>query len=409
MQAFNPTAPAFDVIQAGLVVEDLHRSLYRNLAARADLEPGSRQLLVGGVGSGKTTELLLAIRWTEEHANLLPFYFDISEDTDLSTMTSGVLLASSAVRLGLYALKGPGSNSRIDERANKLEKNFDRAMDFAYGTEVEREVNRLYSDAFVSGPLTFQPGSERRVVVDRIPGKLNPPLPALERDIRAMQAPISEFMCAIREATQKDVVVIFDGLDRLLDANKFWSVVYQDLRILRDLKVSVIATAPLSVLFGVGIGQSISDHFDKVHHLTVIPADPVDASLWSVLLKRGGIELLSAPLPSVLCAYSGGVLRDLISLARDAAEEAYVADRDSITLADIEKVAHQLGNSYLRGLGPEAIQTLLKLESTKSIDLNQAANVELLLTRRVLEYSSTDFRVHPALLSVIPRPEPTRA
>jgi hypothetical protein len=53
MQAFNPTAPAYDVIQAGLVVEDLHQSLYRNLAGRADLEPGSQQLLVGGVGSGE--------------------------------------------------------------------------------------------------------------------------------------------------------------------------------------------------------------------------------------------------------------------------------------------------------------------------------------------------------------------
>ena len=48
-------------------------------------------------------------------------------------------------------------------------------------------------------------------------------------------------------------------------------------------------------------------------------------------------------------------------------------------------------------------------KATKSLDLSQASNVELLVTRRVLEYSSTDFRVHPALLSVIPRPEPKRA
>ena len=29
--------------------------------------------------------------------------------------------------------------------------------------------------------------------------------------------------------------------------------------------------------------------------------------------------------------------------------------------ADIEKVGHQLGTGYLRGLGPEAINTLLRL------------------------------------------------
>jgi hypothetical protein len=99
----------------------------------------------------------------------------------------------------------------------------------------------------------------------------------------------------------------------------------------------------------------------------------------------------------------------LISLARDAAEEAYVSDRDSITDTDVEKVAHQLGNGYLRGLGPAVINTLLQLEGTKAFDVRHPANIELLATRRVLEYSSTDFRVHPALLSVIPRPEPKRA
>ena len=44
-------------------------------------------------------------------------------------------------------------------------------------------------------------------------------------------------------------------------------------------------------------------------------------------------------------------------------------------------------------------------EESKSFDVSQPANVELLLTRRVLEYSSNDFRVHPALLSVIHGPE----
>jgi len=51
---------------------------------------------------------------------------------------------------------------------------------------------------------------------------------------------------------------------------------------------------------------------------------------------------------------------------------------------------------------------LLKLQSSKSFKVDVPANVELLLTRRVLEYSSTDFRVHPALLSVIPRTEQKR-
>ena len=60
MRKLNPTEPARLTIESGLVVEDLHGALFKTLAARADLEPGSQQLLAGGTGSGKTTELLMA-------------------------------------------------------------------------------------------------------------------------------------------------------------------------------------------------------------------------------------------------------------------------------------------------------------------------------------------------------------
>jgi ABC-type transporter Mla maintaining outer membrane lipid asymmetry ATPase subunit MlaF len=72
MKRFNPTASARDAIEAGLVVDGLHQSLYQKLAVRADLEPGSQQLIVGGVGSGKTTQLLLAVDWLRRQGNTIP-------------------------------------------------------------------------------------------------------------------------------------------------------------------------------------------------------------------------------------------------------------------------------------------------------------------------------------------------
>jgi len=405
MQAFNPTAPAAEMIEAGRVCEDLHHYLFRNLAGRADLEPGSQQLLVGGVGSGKTTELLLAGRWLLGQGNVLPLYLDVSAETDLASLNAGSLLAAFGVLLGGSVVRDAEARAAESDRLQKLKEAHAKITEYAYGKEVKRRVEPMATMAVDPALMRWVQGY---FVSEKVPGKLKPPLPVLNRDLQVTQSPLNEFLTSVRESS-KDVVVIFDGLDRLLDAAKFWSVVHQDLRLLRRLKVSVIATAPLSVLFGVGVGQSISDHFDKIHHLTVIPSESAGASLSSVLERRRGTGLLPGLLPYTIVEFSGGVLRDLISLARDAAEEAYVSDRDSITLADIEKVANQLGNSYLRGLGPEAIETLLKLAGTKSIDLSKPENVELLLTRRVLEYSSTDFRVHPALLSVIPRPEPKRA
>ena len=106
-----------------------------------------------------------------------------------------------------------------------------------------------------------------------------------------------------------------------------------------------------------------------------------------------------------ICTASGGVLRDLISLARDAGEEAYVSGSNWIEMPHVKRVVDQLGNSYLRGLGPAHIKALLMLDKTKSFDVNLPVNLELLATRRVLEYSATDFRVHPALLPLVIKPE----
>ena len=407
MQAFNPTAPPQRVIQAGLVYEDLRRFLFRNLGGRADLEPGSQQLLVGGVGSGKTTELLLAARWLETRGNALPLYIDITAETDLSGLNSGSLLASFGMHLVGRLFDDLQVRTEVNEKTERIKDIYKKVNEYAYGKQMQRWVEH---DEFEPPEDDDDgPGMEGGYfVTEKLPGKLKPPLPALHREIREIRQPLEDLLAAARDF-HKDIVVIFDGLDRLINPNKFWSVANQDFRLFRDLKVSILATAPISILYGVGVGQSVSDHFDRVYPLPVIAADPEHGFLQPVLEKRGGYQLLSKKDADSICRYSGGVLRDLISLARDAAEEAYISDRDSVTSEDVEKVVQQLGTAYLRGLGPEAIKTLLTLERSKSFPLGRAENVELLVTRRVLEYSSTDFRVHPALLSVLPRQEPKNA
>src|SRR5258706_11094150 len=89
MRRFNPTALAMETIGSGLVFEDLHGSLYTKLGSRADLDPGSQQLLAGGTGSGKTTELLLTQQWLSQRQNTFPVFIDINAETDLSEIKSG--------------------------------------------------------------------------------------------------------------------------------------------------------------------------------------------------------------------------------------------------------------------------------------------------------------------------------
>lgn len=384
MKRLNPTASARDAIEAGLVVDDLHGSLYQKLAVRADLEPGSQQLLVGGVGSGKTTELLLAVNWLQAQRNSIPLYIDVAAEADLSQLSPGAVLAAFGSHLAEECSKRleAGSSS---EQLLALKRSCEAVRRFVFGTTVPRLpplVVNLDTSAWT-----------------RVPGRLPPAIPVLQRKFPEVREPLQTLLKALRNASF-EAVALFDGLDRLLAPATFWRTVEADFAALRELKVSVVAVAPITVLFE--LGRTIPDQFDRVHHLPPLIAEAEGRGvLRGALERRGAMDMLQPPGAELICSASGGVLRDLISLARDAGEEAYLSGAGAVCREHVGKAKRQLGTGYLRGLGPEEIRSLSALARTGSFDPHSGVNLGLLATRRVLEYSPTDFRVHPALLPLI--------
>ena len=391
MRKLNPTAPARTALDSGLVLEDLHGSLYKILAARADLDPGSQQLLVGGIGSGKTTELLMAEKWLEEQGQTLSLYIDISAETDLATLNAGALLAGFGVHLTRAFYRNAFDNSLADHEKKALQVGQDKIDAFAFGKTESTSVPD-YFEGFMSAL------GDRRSVT-HVPGKLKPPFYPVLWDIRNIHDSLEMFVRAVQERL-RDVVVIFDGLDRLISPETFWSVVDQDFRALRRMAVGVVAAAPLSLLYGQG--RAVSDHFDRIHHIHTLSSDPKSNDhLQSVLVHRGGSDLLGRDEIEVVCSASGGVLRDLVTLARDSGEQAYIEGSDEILLKHVTTAVTQLGESYRRGLGPTQLQVLKRLDRERYFDVTSIPGIELLVTGRVLEYSAFDFRVHPALKPLV--------
>jgi len=392
MRKLNPTAPARMAIDSSLVIEDIHASLFRTLAARADLDPGSQQLLVGGTGSGKTTELLMAEKWLREQSQTLPVYIDVSGETDLSSLNSGALLATFGIHLSrAFSLRSGDSFVEDGEKSLKIARS--RLHEFAFGKTEQRWV----PDYIVEEPdddeeFAPEPG---RVVFHQVPGKLKPRLPVLQRDVQDIAGTLQMFINAFKSRSQ-DVVAIFDGLDRLIFPDKFWAVVDQDFRALRHMGVAVLAAAPLSILYGEG--RSVSEHFDRIHQIHALHSDPrSNGSLRSVLARRAGTDLLRDEEAEFICFFSGGVLRDLITLARDAGETAYIEGTPWIYAEHAKSAVAQLGESYRRGLSPGQLGILRRLDKERVFDPASSDGVEVLVTGRVIEYSATDFRVHPAL------------
>jgi ABC-type ATPase involved in cell division len=391
-----------------LVVEQPSSDIAK-MAVRADLEPGSQQLLVGGIGSGKSTQLLLIARRLSNQPKTIQFYIDVTRETDVSRLNSGAVLAS----IGLHLLKHLETDSAA---APVLESVSGRIRKFALGETKEVWVPEYESfppnDDDYAPPDDYYPpidedDSERgHYVALKTPGKLrqlSPLFPPLNRDLEEVAEPFGRLVAAAR-GEGAVLVVILDGLDRMTSPDRFWEVVYQDFRILRTLEVSVLAAAPLSVLFGTS--RPISDYVDSVHHLPVV--DPkVSRFPMQVLEKRNASELMDARAMEAVSKGSGGVLRDLISLARSAATESYLEGSETITETHVAKAVRELGESYLLGLGERHLGILKQLKSGGGFRVDDPASLELLFTRRVLEYHEPQprYEVHPALAELLDESE----
>jgi hypothetical protein len=393
-------------LDAGLVVENLRELLFKGLVARADIEPSSQQVLMGCTGSGKTTLLLQAEKWLDQSGQILPLYIDVSAETDLTKLCSGALLATFGIHL-LQEFSSRSLDAQLEDSAREaLGKAAEEIRGFAYGTTKKVWVNDSGVGLYAS---LLKPTAIEKILAGvgergsyqdmAIPGKLSPPRQSLPADVSTIGKPLESFV----SATQKrglDLVAMFDGLDRLPSPDKFWAVVDQDLRAMRLLGVGVIATAPQSLLYGEG--RAIAAHFDRTHQIRALSPDPESNDLKTVLVHRGGTELMDEESADLLCGASGGVLRDLITLARDAGEEAYVEGDTRIQAPHARVAIRQMGESYLRGLGPEQIAILRRLTEFGSFDVASNSSIELLAMGRVLEYSAREFRVHPTLLPLLP-------
>jgi hypothetical protein len=409
MRKLNPTAPPRSTLDAGLVVENLHEPLFKGLVARADIEPSSQQLLMGCTGSGKTTLLLQAEKWLDQPDQILPLYIDVSAETDLTKLCSGALLASFGIHL-LQELSSRSLGAQLEDSAREaLGKAEGQIRAFAYGTTKKvwvkdfgiyaSELKLTTGEQILAG---IGGGSYQDLVVA---GKLSPPRQSFPADLSTIRKPLESLVSATRDRGL-DIVAIFDGLDRLPSPDKFWAAVDQDFRAMRLLGVGVIATAPQSLLYGEG--RAIAAHFDRTHQIRALSPDPKCNDLKTVLVHRGGTELMDEESADLLCGASGGVLRDLITLARDAGEEAYVEGDTRVQAPRVRVAIRQMGEGYLRGLGPEQIAILRRLTEFGSIDVASNSSSELLAMGRVLEYSVREFRVHPTLLSLIPASDSDR-
>jgi hypothetical protein len=365
----DPTGAPEDAME---VYVDAAGSVSTRIAAELSLAPSSTHLLIGGVGSGKTTQLLAARKLVSQIHDTRALYIDVSKRHDIAKMVPGVI----AVQVGL-ALDKALAHFGMSDLAKKLH-------EIAHGYRAPREPDSRNE----------QTDSNRYV-----PGILVSPEPLAERVEQSLQ-PLADLL-DLSEWESSHLVVMLDGLDRMTDMTSFEQLVIHDVKALSSLGIGVVLIGPLRVLYG--LDRTISERFDSLHYqpwLDVKQGPDSRMFLHDVLRKRVPEQAFSDLAIDELVFASGGVLRDLLTLSQAACVETYLGGTERVEGAQVAAAVNMFGRKHLQGLRPAELEVLQRVRTNGSFVQTSEDDLALLMTRRVLEYRKQGqprYEVHPAI------------
>ena len=389
MRRLDPTGDPARAVASGFYVSP-HNAVSQRIATRIELEPASSHLLVGGIGSGKTTELIAIEQKLAEVEDLFSVRIDVPSHHRLDKLKPGVLLALAATEASAELKREWTGGVAVDPQ---LLQELERISTIAKG----------YWDAGHDDP--YDDGDEQWVQ-----GILEEPL--LSVNVQAL----SEALSQVSGALQRKLVILFDGLDRVADLGLLASVLAEDVPALCRAGVGLVIVAPQHLRFS---PQKIVEKvFETVHLHGAIGTTTAEGRnfLTAVLRARADEEVLPLDSATALAYQSGGLLRDLVALARAAGAEAYTGGSDAIQATHVNTASDRFGRDLVLGCTKEMAARLKELkpvppappgtrrhvsppEFTVATELDQ----RLLMERLIIEVPGTPVRyvLHPTILPLL--------
>jgi hypothetical protein len=394
MARFRPSGSPAHAIAAGFYVRRPDRSAVDEIVTRLELEPNSAHLVVGGIGSGKTTQLLVADAELNKVDDVRAIYVDVSEAHDISRLKPGVLIVAAGLAAARLLEESEDASARKASRA--LQRFAHGYMDRIHVDSVEPEY-----------PPDDEDRDEDEYVLDEQPPFLT--APKMDFDSAVVQASsLLADVCKPLRRERPHLIFLFDSLDRLTDMNAFETAVRQDVEALRGMEIGVVLAGPLRAMYGFHrtvVNEHFQDNFYPQTAVDVTSDDLGRRFLIDILRKRASAELLPDGSCRLLAAASGGVLRDMIALARSAGEDAYRAGAARVEEQHVATAARVFGQRFLFGLRKHEIEALRRLQTTGVFTGSSEDELALLTTQRVLAYVAADggtrYAVHPTLLDVL--------
>jgi energy-coupling factor transporter ATP-binding protein EcfA2 len=402
LELFRQQIAAFDgagdpggAIDKGYYIKEPRHSSTQTLFKRISLRPQSKNLLIGGIGSGKTTQLLRLQQLFQEtpNADVYPHYVDVTQYTQSNDIQDETL----DVIIGLELIK------ILRSRKVEVDSSMIRSIEeYAYGYTREIQISKSFLDNLSRLEDTRLEGilGTRTRTIHR-PGVLSSK-PSGDQASQQITKILSDLNNLYRKMFQRSPYFLFDGLDRLDEAEKFMKIASPDLL---TAEIGFVIIGASSLLY-----SSFVDSLDSVfNHLEYRSAFDVERDEESyrffedILAARSIEGFFEKAAVQHLVHLSGGLLRDLINLTQEAIQEAYLDDAETIAPHHVKKAVTSMGRAKLLGLNKDQYDMLKSVGAGEIEVPTSPEEVYLLSSGRILEYRFPQrrFALHPVLQELL--------
>lgn len=381
MLRLDPKADPAIALRDGSYVPSPHATS-SHIATRLEIDPTSSHLIIGAVGSGKTTELLAIRERLTASTDIVPLFVDVPSVQNLTKLSEGVLVSLAWTQIWKH----------ITENQPDLAEKHMREAGLA---------DAVTTGYYVQDPSELEDDDDRYI---HVPGLITKPTP------NNRLKKVANTLATVLPESSVRYVILFDGLDRTRRTDALVTMLLNDISQLSNIGIGSVVVGPPELRGEVY--HQFTERFATFHFHGATDFTTADGLgfLESVLLKRTDVSILPGEERRYIAQWSGGIMRDLIALARNAGEIAYSLGADHISAEHVEVAADRFGRALLLGLSKDATERLTsiytklrysRIPERRFIEFTASSDVDidLLVRRLIIEFPDLPprFVFHPTI------------
>lgn len=329
------------------------------IAGRLELDPSARVLVVGGIGTGKSTQVAAAARRLEQSMLVVR----IAED-----------------------------RPQADRATDELTENWAPTVAF-FGQVMPQILRSPWSGTTNESELVAQVRANE----------------AARSGVRVLEYVLASMDSFGAACARWPICIVVDGKDRMT-LNQFcleWSILHRGLV---DATCGTIVVGPPDFPFGQDIQDPrfVSQQFVFIEPLPVQQKPAARAALIDILQRRlADLVAVDRDALGMIVDLSSGVVRDALHLLELALNHAFSVGRDSVTIRSVEIAHEEYVRSRLFGLSASAGARLRERLNSRAWTL--CDDDERYLYRRGLLVAQYDeekrlsYVVHAAIAPMLPK------